>query len=77
MSRRRGPSLPLRSYGQAGLLPGGKSAAKRQDVVEPLVYQPLCHTGTLLFLSSGAVEDEVAIAGQLCAAGVHLFFRDG
>jgi len=40
----------------------------RRLLGEPFVYQLLCHTGTCLLLRSGAVQNELFVAGQLIDA---------
>src|SRR6266508_6364053 len=65
----------LRLRGVAGALPGGQAAGEGVGAVA-LVPQPLRHTGAGLFVRSGAVGDDRALAGQLAPAPVELGGRD-
>ncbi len=58
-------------------LPRGKATQQGADIGESIVHQLLCHTGTLLLLASGAVENQLRVARQLVAAGVYLPFWKG
>jgi hypothetical protein len=64
-------------YGIACLLPGGETTEQGLDVGESSGYEILCHTGTLLLLASGAVENDLFVLGQFAQSGGHLCFRDG
>ena len=59
-------------YGQPGCLPGGKSSQECLDVGKAQVHQFLCHTGTLLLLPSGAVEDQERLRRQIVVSRVNL-----
>ena len=58
--------------GETSPLPGGKATQQGAYVGKPFVYQLLCHTGTGLLLASGAVEDQLFVAGQLTQARFYI-----
>lgn len=61
---------------QACLLPSGKTTQESLGAAIAARDQGLCHTGTLVFLASGAVEDDVLITGQLIQAAQYFCFGD-
>lgn len=73
-----GPGLGCRRLdGVASLLPRGKATQEGLDIGKALSQQALCHTGTLLFLTSGAVEDPLLVLGQIAQSGFDLIFGNG
>ena len=61
---------------EAGPLPGGKATQQGSHVGKTFVHQHLRHTGAGLLLPSGAIQDQLFVAGQLAQPRPYLAFGE-